>query len=448
MSGGAQQLPTFDETEHPHRRYNPLTQSWVLCSPHRTKRPWQGAQEALPPSDLPAHDPKCYLCPGNTRATGASNEKYASTFVFKNDYAALLPDETRPQGQQQQQQEAPPSFIKLQPARGSCYVLCFHPSHNLTLAQMGGTPELARANLLPIIQAWTRLYSAQIPEELTAGAEVDRLPLRYIQIFENKGQAMGCSNPHPHGQIWSLDYVPLEPLRTLRSLKEYALAAANHVRDADFGKPSLLLDYAAWELSQPPSSPFSDEVKSRIIHTNEHFLSVVPYWAVWPYEVLLLPRKRQIPSLVEMTPSEQDALAEMLGCVTKALDNIFKCSFPYSMGIHQRPVPLARTKDGNDLSVLKASSSSPPPSTSQSTEKELSPWLSADDEAVELGQYAQFHIHFYPPLLRSATVRKFLVGFEMLGEPQRDLTPEQAAARIRVAAEGPHYLETLSRDGT
>ncbi|KAK0542611.1 galactose-1-phosphate uridyl transferase [Tilletia horrida] len=430
MSTQAGELQAFDETEHPHRRWNPLTQAWVLCSPHRTKRPWQGAQEAVPPSDLPDYDPKCYLCPGNQRATGSRNDRYASTFVFKNDYAAVLPDQTAAPTSQSSESQRPP-FIKLQPARGSCYVLCFAPHHNLTLAQMGSTPERARTNLSPIVEAWTELYTTKIPSELASPQAENPLPLRYIQIFENKGSAMGCSNPHPHGQLWSLDYVPLEPLRTLQSLKEYAIDSSNtQILDAAFGKPSLLLDYSAWELSQPPPSLYSDQVGSRIIASNNHFLAVVPYWAIWPYEVLLLPSHRQIASLAEMTASEQDALAQILGHITKGLDNIFQCSFPYSMGIHQRPVPLAPTPSGGAQVV-------------GSTPTSIQPWLTADDQAVELGQYAQFHIHFYPPLLRSATVRKFLVGFEMLGEPQRDLTPEQAAARIRAAASGPHYLEKL-----
>lgn len=244
------------------------------------------------------------------------------------------------------------------PARGRCYVLCFHPSHNLTIAQLTTAPYTAREHILPIIQAWTRLYQS-IP--------ADNPFVRYVQIFENKGSAMGCSNPHPHGQIWSLDYIPEEPQKELESMKAYANDELNMgcAKD-DRGRPSLLLTYAQLELS------LAD--RPRVFEVNDDFVAVVPYWAVWPFEVLVLPHKRQIASLAEMSQEEKLSLAEMLGAVACRLDNIFECSFPYSMGIHQRPV--ATSQGGQD----------------------------------ELGDYAQFHIHYYPPLLRSATVRKFLVG--------------------------------------
>lgn len=255
-------------------------------------------------------------------------------------------------------------LLRSRTARGRCYVLCFHPSHNLTIAQLTTAPFTARDHILPIVQAWTRLYES-IPAENHF--------VRYVQIFENKGSAMGCSNPHPHGQIWSLDYIPEEPQKELESMKTYAHDELNMgcAKD-DVGRPSLLLTYAQLELS------LADQ--PRVFEVNDDFVAVVPYWAVWPYEVLVLPHRRQIPSLAEMSPEEKISLAEMLGAVACRLDNIFSCSFPYSMGIHQRPVATspARLQPG---------------------------------EQDDLGEYAQFHIHFYPPLLRSASVRKFLVGW-------------------------------------
>lgn len=266
-------------------------------------------------------------------------------------------------------------------------MICFHPSHNLTIAQLTTAPYSAREHIVPIVKTWQRLYRDIVKENAF---------IRYAQIFENKGSAMGCSNPHPHGQVWSLDYIPEEPRKELESMREYAHDPINMgcAKDGE-GRPSLLLTYAQLELSLPN--------QPRVFSQNEDFVALVPYWALWPYEVLILPHLRQIPSLDELNERETASLAEIMGNVTCRLDNIFQCSFPYSMGIHQRPVP----KDA------------------------FTPATAQDEEIAELGDYAQLHIHFYPPLLRSASVRKFLVGFELMGEPQRDLTPEQAAARIR-----------------
>ena len=248
---------------------------------------------------------------------------------------------------------------------------------------------------MPIIDTWQRLYREVVR---------DNDFIRFIQIFENKGSAMGCSNPHPHGQVWSLDYIPEEPRKELESMKEYAEDISNMgcAKDEQ-GRPSLLLTYAQLEMSLPD--------QPRIFEQNEDFVAVVPYWALWPFEVLITPHQRQIPSLDELNEREKKNLAEILGNVTCRLDNVFQCSFPYSMGVHQRPTP----KDA------------------------FSPTGEADERIKDLGDYAQLHIHFYPPLLRSATVRKFLVGFELMGEPQRDLTAEQAAARIR-SCPAHHYL--------
>ncbi|CBQ72104.1 probable GAL7-UDP-glucose--hexose-1-phosphate uridylyltransferase [Sporisorium reilianum SRZ2] len=386
--GTHDELVEFDASEHPHRRYNPLTRSWVLCSPHRTKRPWQGQEEKPQGTSLPAYDEKCYLCPRNTRATGATNDDYTSTFFFENDYAALIPQAVAAEKGQH-------PLLQSQPARGRCYVICFHPQHNLTLAQLSTPPFTPEQHIVPIIEAWQKIYR-QIPAENPF--------VKYIQIFENKGAAMGCSNPHPHGQVWSLDYIPEEPSKELAAQCDWSRDPANQDANVNLGaldahgRPSMLLTLAKLELSTPG--------QPRVIASNDHFVALVPYWAVWPFEVLLLPAHRQICHILDMDPAEVAALARILAQTTCMLDNLFKCSFPYSMGVHQQPT---QTSVG------------------------------------EHDEYAQFHVHFYPPLLRSASVRKFLVGFEMMAEPQRDLTAEQAASRIRECGDV-HYLATMDKE--
>jgi UDPglucose--hexose-1-phosphate uridylyltransferase len=344
----------FIPTEHPHRRQNLLTGEWVLVSPHRTKRPWQGQVERLPADDRPTYDPKCYLCPGNERAGGAHNPDYASTFVFENDYAALLPE-----GPRGDVSEGP--FFRQQAETGSCRVICFHPRHDLTL------PQMQVDELRAVVDVWAE----QVVE---LGSQPD---IGYVQIFENKGSAMGASNPHPHGQVWASASVPQEPAKEDARQRAYSTETGR----------LLLLDYLEAEVA----------AHERIVVQNEAWLALCPFWAVWPFETLLLPR-RHVRDLPSLTYGERDLLAEILKRLLTRYDNLFETSFPYSMGWHGRPT------DGS----------------------ESSHW--------------QLHAHFYPPLLRSATVKKFMVGYEMLGNPQRDITPEQAAERLRQVSEQ-HYLE-------
>lgn len=343
----------------PHRRFNPLTNDWVLVSPQRTQRPWQGQVEKTPEEHLPQYDPGCYLCPGNERAGGFKNPLYASTFVFDNDYAALVPP--TPDGTDDAPHDVSP-LLRAEPTPGKCRVVCFHPRHDLTLPLMT-VPEIET-----VIQTWTS-------ETASLGA-LDYI--NYVEVFENRGAAMGASNPHPHSQIWSSHHIPNEPAKEFFAEEKYSL-------ECDM---CLLCEYLRVEQDRG----------ERIVVANEHFTVVVPYWAIWPFEVLLL-SNRHLGALAELRPTEVTALADIMKKLTTRYDNLFQVSFPYSMGFHQTPT------DGNAY-----------PSH-------------------------HFHAHYFPPLLRSATVRKFMVGYELLAMPQRDLTAESAAERLRGVSEV-HYTAT------
>lgn len=332
--------------EHPHRRQNVLTGEWVLVSPHRTKRPWLGRQEAQPVQSRPRHDPKCLLCAGNERMNGVRNPDYTGTFVFDNDFPALLREkEEMPEGG---------GLLVSESVSGACRVICFSPRHDWTL------PEMPVGAIREVVDVW-----AQQTEELGARYQ-------WVQVFENKGDIMGCSNPHPHGQIWAGDFMPNEPAKEDREQLAYW---RSH-------RSPLLFDYLNLEL----------ESRERLIVENEHWAVFAPYWAVWPYEALLLPR-RHVLRLPDLSGEERNTLADLLKRFLTRYDNLFETSFPYSMGWHGAP-----TSTGND------------------------------------GHW-QLHAHFYPPLLRSATVKKFMVGYEMLAEAQRDLTPEQCAATLKGKSE-------------
>ncbi len=349
----------FDIKQHAHTRLNILTGEQVLVSPHRMKRPWQGKVEDIPVETRPAYDPRCYLCPGNERTDGTPNPAYTEPYSFTNDFSALLCH--TPSGGFNEKE-----LLVAKSETGICKVICFSPKHHLTLPQMDvGAIE-------QVVSLWQKEF-----EELSAHAAI-----KYIQIFENKGEIMGCSNPHPHGQIWASATVPPELCKETARQQEYF----------NQHKTSLLADYIALELAK----------KERVVLENEHFLCVVPFWAVWPYETMIV-SKRQVQNILQFNGQEKRALAIMLKQLTTRYDNLFNISFPYSAGMHQAPV-----NDG-----------------------EHPEW--------------HWHMHFYPPLLRNATVKKFMVGYEMLASPQRDITPEWAAEQLR-ALSSIHYNEQKEKN--
>lgn len=331
----------------PHRRFNPLTREWVLVSPHRASRPWQGQVEKTAAGQEPQYDPDCYLCPGNSRVGGVANPAYTGTFVFENDFAALKPA-VRDDRIDLENRE----LIVAEGEPGICRVMCFSPRHDLTLSTM------QPAHVEEVIRTWTSQF-----QELGAMPQVN-----HVQIFENRGTAMGASNPHPHCQIWSTHSIPDIPAKELSTQKAHFLS-----RDS-----CLICDYLRLE----------DQQKVRLICSNQSFVALVPFWAVWPFEVMICSR-RHLGTLPELNKEEVVHLAQILQQVTSAYDRVFDVPFPYSMGFHQSPTDGAPHHE----------------------------W--------------HFHAHFYPPLLRSATIRKFMVGFEMLDMPQRDITPESAASHLQ-----------------
>lgn len=347
-------MSNLGQWQKPHRRFNPLMREWVQVSPHRTQRPWQGKVETVAATNAQVFDPSCYLCPGNERAGGTRNPKYTSTFVFNNDYAALLPNVA-------EDRENEAGLLVAETEAGICRVLCFSPRHDLTIARM------AVAEIRDVIDKWVEQF-----EELEKTGWV-----RHVQVFENRGALMGASNPHPHCQIWANATIPNIPARELESLRTY------HCEQ----KSCLLCDYLAIEL----------ERKERVVCENDAFAVVVPFWAVWPFETLLL-SKRHVAAMGELSGQERDLLADILRRTTIRYDNVFETSFPYSMGFHQRPTDGFAHPE----------------------------W--------------HFHAHYFPPLLRSAIVQKFMVGYEMLASPQRDITAETAAARLVEVGEL-HYLD-------
>lgn len=347
-------MQTIDLSTDPHRRLNILTGEYTLVSPHRTKRPWQGKVEDVASEQLPEYDPKCYLCPGNDRAEGDANPNYTASYVFKNDFSALLEDTPLEEMNEE-------DLLVASKERGICKVISFSPKHNLTL------PELSVTQIKSVVDIWQQEYNLLAENKW----------IKYIQIFENKGAIMGCSNPHPHGQIWSQSGIPMEIIKETERQKSYY--AVN-------GK-SLLSAYLRIEMQK----------NERIVYENESFVVLVPFWAVWPYETIII-SKRHVTSISFFTEEEKIALADAIKVLTIKYDNLFETSFPYSAGMHQAPV-----NDGEHLE-----------------------W--------------HWHMHFLPPLLRSAVVKKFMVGYELLANPQRDITPEFAAEKLKTLPTV-HYKE-------
>ena len=331
--------------EQSHRRFNPLTSEWILVSPHRTQRPWQGKTEQNSHQQIPSYKPDCYLCPKNERANGNRNPDYSSTFVFDNDFSALKNDSELLDINESE-------LLKVKSEKGICRVVCFSPKHNITLAQ------LEVADILNVVKTWQDEYS-------TLGSKPF---INYIQIFENKGEIMGCSNPHPHGQIWAQESIPNLSLQEQNN-------QLNYFRNKN---KTLLNDYLNLEKQK----------NERIVFENDSFILLVPFWATWPFETMII-SKRSVGNILQLTEKEVKDFAEVLKITTVKYDNIFDVPFPYSAGIHQAPT------DG----------------------KEHPEW--------------HFHMHFFPPLLRSATIKKFMVGYEMLAEPQRDITPERSAEVLK-----------------
>lgn len=350
----------FNVKEHSHTRFNQLTGDWILVSPQRMKRPWQGKVESLPPDNRPAYDPACYLCPGNKRADGSVNPVYTDSFVFTNDFSALLPDS--PGGTFDTE-----GLLKAGSEKGICRVITFSPNHALTL------PVLDIESILIVIKLWKQEFT-----HLSMDADI-----KHVQIFENKGEIMGCSNPHPHGQIWAQSSLPLEVVKETKQQKTYF---------EEKGR-SLLYDYLNLEI----------RLKERMVLENEHFAALVPFWAIWPYETMIV-SKRHVQNILDFSAAETTAFAAILKKLTTLYDNLFEISFPYSAGMHQAPV-----NDG-----------------------EHPEW--------------HWHMHFYPPLLRSATVKKFMVGYEMLANPQRDITPEWAAEKLRSLPEVHYTAKQQSKE--
>ena len=347
-------MPNFHDS--PHRRYNPLTGEWVLISPHRMMRPWQGQMEKKSNRELPEYDPNCYLCPGNERNGGIKNPDYTGTFVFTNDFAALLEDPIKSIDKEIKNAKL---FLSKE-VSGTCRVICFSPNHRQSL------PEMETSEILEVVKTW-------IDQTMELGKTY-----RWVQIFENKGEVMGCSNPHPHGQVWATNSLPTEAEKEEQSQKQFY---------KKHGEP-LLYHYAQSEIQSGV----------RVIEHNSSWLAIVPYWATWPYEILLLPQ-RPVQRISDLNSKEQEDLSEILKLILIRYDNIFETSFPYTMGWHSAPM-----------------------------KEELPHW--------------QLHAHFYPPLLRSSNVKKFMVGYEMLAEAQRDITPEKAAERLREQSVL-HYKKSL-----